>query len=435
MKSEDELGAKQEGLQSAAMGAAPQAASRLAALAVSNAALDAFVRVSDERGGPNAPGCAEYWRGFTYKPSTPIDESLDPFGPEYTAAQLDLYHELSGRSLDQAANEQTGFDLPLHVSSPNPYGPHDPAATAVHIQRLSRAITAARPHMGARMLDMGCGWGLSSEFAAYLGLDVTGVDINPSFVSLVNQRAALRGFRVKAVTAAFDDYIPDGTFDLILFYECLHHAVRPWAVIDRLAPSLAPGGAVVLAGEPINDAWRHWGMRLDPLSIYCVRKFGWFESGWSLGFIKSVFARAGMRVDADYDPAAGHTLVARPMSAGQAAVARAAQGCSATGWIVEADHLVLQGDGSLAIPFPDGADTATLDIRNYRGSAVALRIAHAGQTLFHGAVAPGSSAILIPRRAAVMQCDMQGEVWVPDAELGTGDCRSISVHLAGIRFS
>ena len=397
--------------------------------------LDAFVRISDEQGGPNSPGCSAYWRDFTYKSSVVVDETQDPFGPEYMAAQLDLYHELSGRTLDQVANEQTRFDMPAHVAAANPYGPYDPAAAALHTFRLARAIMTARPQFGGRVLDMGCGWGLSSEFAAYLGLNVTGVDINPDFVSLVNQRAALRGTPVRAVHSTFDDYVPDHTFDLILFYECLHHAVRPWAVIERLAGSLAPGGAMALAGEPINEAWRHWGMRLDPLSIYCVRKFGWFESGWSLEFIKSVFARADMRVEAEYDVTSGYTLVARPMSAIQAALARVAQGCSATGWTVELDHLVLQGSGSLAIPFPDGTDAATLDVRNYRGSTVALRITHAGQALFDGTVAPGGGVIAIPRLAAVMQCELQGEVWSPDAELGNGDRRRISVHLAGVDFT
>lgn len=404
-------------------------------MVITDAMLDAFVQASDERGGPNSPGCNAYWHGKTYQPSTLIDEALDPFGPEYMAAQLALYREVSGRSLDQVANEQTSFDLRYHIAAANPYGQHDPAATVMHIQRLSYAIRAARPHLGAQMLDMGCGWGLSSEFAAYLGLDVTGVDINPEFVSLVNQRAALRRFQVRAVNATFDDYVPDRAFDLILFYECLHHAVRPWAVVERLAPSLAPGGAMVLAGEPINEAWRHWGIRLDLLSVYCIRKFGWFESGWSLDFIKAVFARANMTVEASYDPAVGHTLVARAIPPQRAALARIAQDCSAAGWFVELDYLVLQDAGSLAIRFPDGASTATLDIVNYRGSAVALGIRHAGETLFHGALAPGASAVPLPRLADVMQCDLQGEVWTPDDELGNGDRRGISVHLAGIGFA
>jgi len=31
--------------------------------------------------------------------------------------------------------------------------------------------------------------------------------------------------------------------------------------------------------------------------------------------------------------------------------------------------------------------------------------------------------------------DLQGEVWVPDDELGNGDRRGISIHLAGIGFA
>lgn len=67
--------------------------------------------------------------------------------------------------------------------------------------------------------------------------------------------------------------------------------------------------------------------------------------------------------------------------------------------------------------------------------AVALRITHAGRALFDGMVTPGGGAIAIPRLAAVMQCDLQGEVWISDVELGNGDRYSISVHLAGVDFT
>lgn len=187
------------------------------------------------------------------------------------------------------------------------------------------------------------------------------------------------GLQVKAVQATFDDYVPDRPCDLILFYECLHHAVRPWEVVDRLASSLAADGAIVLAGEPVNEIWwPHWGIRLDPMSIYCIRKFGWFESGWSIGFISKVFARSGMSVEASYDASLGYALVARKLAgvqsaAGRAALARIAPWCSPTGWFAEADHLVLRGKGLLTIPFPKGAKHVVLKIRNYRASPVALK--------------------------------------------------------------
>ena len=132
--------------------------------------LDAFVRASDRRGGPGAPACQTFWRDITYKPSAILTDGLDPFGPEYMEMQLTLYRELSGRDLDQASNEMTSFDLTAHIDAANPYG-IAPADAALHLRRLSRAIQAAQPQLGAHMLDMGCGWGLSSEVGAYLGLE------------------------------------------------------------------------------------------------------------------------------------------------------------------------------------------------------------------------------------------------------------------------
>ncbi len=403
--------------------------------------LDAFVRASDRRGGPNAPACDAFWRNVTYQPTVVLQDGLDPFGPEYMDVQLALYREISGRHLDQASNEMTSFDLATHVAAANPYGAYAPAAAALHLRRLSRAIEAAEPQMGAHMLDMGCGWGLSSEVAAYLGLDVTGVDINPDFVALVNRRAVARGLKIKAVQGAFDDYVPDRLCDVVLFYECLHHAVRPWEVIERLSASLTTEGAFVLAGEPINEVWwPHWGMRLDPLSIYCIRKFGWFESGWSLAFITSVFERAGMGVEARDDANLGYVIVAKrrasvQIEASRAALAQVAQGCSATGWLLEPDHLVLLGRGSLSISFPGSAEIALIDIQNFRVSPVPLRILYGDTALYDAAVQPGLTTVRVSRQAAVMRCDLDAEIWIPDEELGNGDLRGLSVHIFRLRVA
>ncbi|MBU6296156.1 MAG: methyltransferase domain-containing protein, partial [Planctomycetes bacterium] len=48
---------------------------------------------------------------------------------------------------------------------------------------------AANLPPGASILDMGCGWGLSSEAMAFSGASVTAVDINPQFVELIEKRA------------------------------------------------------------------------------------------------------------------------------------------------------------------------------------------------------------------------------------------------------
>ncbi len=173
---------------------------------------------------------------------------------------------------------------------------------ALHFARLSKMLRFARPPASARVLDMGCGWGLTTEFFGMLGCKVTAIDINASFVELVMERNKRLGYDVQAFQSAFDDVNVSGEFDLIVFYECLHHAVKPWEVISRLAPRLAPGGCLAFVGEPVNTFWwPHWGVRLDPISVYCIRKFGWFESGWSADFISECMTRAGLEVRIQHD--------------------------------------------------------------------------------------------------------------------------------------
>ena len=66
-------------------------------------------------------------------------------------------------------------------------------------------------------------------------------------------------------------------------------------MIARLRPKLRDDGVIAFAGEPMQTTWwRHWGLRLDPVSLFVARHHGWFESGWSHAFIRSCFAREGM---------------------------------------------------------------------------------------------------------------------------------------------
>ncbi|HWI84938.1 MAG TPA: class I SAM-dependent methyltransferase, partial [Sphingomonas sp.] len=255
-----------------------------------------------------------------YRSDIVVDQSLDPFGEDYVGQQLALYREMSGREFNQQSNEHTTFDVATHVAAINPYDHGSPGGLAQHIERLSRAIRFGAPPRGGRFLDMGCGWGLSSEVAAYCGLAVTAVDVNPDFVDLVNRRAERLGLNIAARQGEFDTFESDDRFAMILFYECFHHALRPWTLLARMARLLAPEGRIVLAGEPINSHWwTHWGLRLDPLSVYCIHKFGWLESGWSAEFLKSSFQRAGLSVQISDHPEGeiGFTVIGRRTTTGR----------------------------------------------------------------------------------------------------------------------
>ena len=407
-------------------------------LQIKESDLDAFVADSDRLGGPGSPACEAWWAGFSYIPTLQVDQSLDPFSEAYVDQQLALHVEMSGKAFDQAVNELAPFALEPHIQAVNPYNHPNPAELAMHVQRLSKAFRLAGVKLDDHLLDMGCGWGLSSEVAAYLGLRVTAVDINPNFVALVNARAERSGWRIKAVQSAFDDYKPVGGHDAVLFYECLHHAVRPWTLLQTMANNLSlPDGRLILAGEPFNTAWwKHWGLRLDALSVYCIRKFGWFESGWSLEFMEAVFARVGLRCEVHTDPdgVIGYTFIGIPARGVRQRMPDILAETPHENLPREQDAALLSGEGWFEAPFPEGSDRAWLEIANYRGKPITAIVRNGKIVVFKGEMSPGENRILLERRPGLNRIEIEAETWSPSEELGLPDDRHLSLHLTGIVF-
>jgi SAM-dependent methyltransferase len=280
---------------------------------LTNAALDQFMLEIDHLGGPDSPAAATSLREFTYQYLTAVDDNLDPYSDWYWQQQITLYREISGRDLDQSCNEFTEFDLEHHVVAVNSYASADPKRMAIHYARLGKLLMSASLPINARVLDLGCGWGLTSEFLATLGCRVTAVDINNNFVELVARRSLRFSYGIKTINSNFDDLDLQEKFDLILFYECLHHAIKPWELLQKVSGWLTLDGKIALGGEPIQSIWwRNWGLRLDGLSVYCMRKFGWFESGWSKEFIIGALTSCGLSVlyQEDTAPEVGPIIIA-----------------------------------------------------------------------------------------------------------------------------
>lgn len=260
--------------------------------------LDSFVAECDRLGGLGAPQCQPFLAEFQLRCDKEVDQSLDPFSDDYFDEQVELYSEIAGRDLNQETGEITPLDVDVHVGAISPYNSRDPKFLSKHTRAVLTCLMLADLAPGAAVLDAGSGWGLSSEALAGCGASVTAVDINPLFVELVRRRAERLSLPIEAVRAGFDTFASATAFDLLMFYECLHHSLKPWETLKHLGQFVKPDGKIIFAGEPVNAYWwKHWGLRLDPASVYCMRKFGWWESGWSLEFITRAFERAGFALD------------------------------------------------------------------------------------------------------------------------------------------
>ena len=265
---------------------------------VTKETLDEFVISSDKLGGPGSPRVQRLWENFKYVPTIEVNQEFDPYSNEYVNEQLALYKEIAGTTIDQYTTELTNFSLEQSTNSANPYGVTDITYVSDHVRSISNALHYAKAPDNASVLDMGCGWGLSSEILSYCGARVTAVDINPRFIELVNNRNKRFNFNISTAHSSFDDFTTTDMFDIVFFYECLHHSVDTWNVINKYKQFLKPNGSFVITGEPITNAyWKHWGLRLDPLSVYCIRKHGWFESGWSHDFLIDMLHRAKLAVE------------------------------------------------------------------------------------------------------------------------------------------
>jgi len=228
-----------------------------------------------------------------------IRQNHDPFSNQYAQQQDKLHNLITGRSSRETREITPGEDLSDALWHANPYAWDDHGFIAKY-QYLTacttRVISGAIRKRPLKILDMGCGRGLTTEILAQTGAHVTGFDIDPKWTSFSEGRARIRGFQINRVVGEFDNVSSCShdldQYDLILFCASLHHCEKPWLLLQALMEHLEPGGVIAFFEEPVNQIWwKHWGLRLDPESIYVMAKFGWLESGWSLDFIQVMAER------------------------------------------------------------------------------------------------------------------------------------------------
>jgi len=231
---------------------------------------------------------------------TKVDTLLDPFSDEYFQQQIALYTEIAGRFLNQASGELHPMNIEPLIGSANPLGSRDVASTGEQVRVISTMLAMACLKSEPRVLDMGAGQGLSSEIYAFSGCRVHAIDIDPVLGELSRRRAADRGLDILRSTMNFDDIVQleEAAYEAAFFYQSLHHCLKPWELIKALSTKIREDGVIVFSGEPIQTHWwPHWGVRLDHVSLFVARGHGWFESGFSHGFLSNCFARNGFRLD------------------------------------------------------------------------------------------------------------------------------------------
>lgn len=94
----------------------------------------------------------------------------------------------------------------------------------------------------ARILDMGCGTGLSTRLLARQGYDAVGVDLSPLFLAVEKQNDASANL---IVGDALRTPFPDETFEAVAAFEFIEHIPNVPALLDEIERLLKPGGCLL----------------------------------------------------------------------------------------------------------------------------------------------------------------------------------------------
>ena len=101
---------------------------------------------------------------------------------------------------------------------------------------------------GQTYLDVGCGNGAAAaHLAAALGLDVTGIDVDPEQIELARRASeGIRGVRFLMLDAT---HLPfgDATFDIVATNKTTHHIPTWDEALAEMLRVLRPGGYLVYA--------------------------------------------------------------------------------------------------------------------------------------------------------------------------------------------
>lgn len=120
-------------------------------------------------------------------------------------------------------------------------------------------LNAARPLLGARVLEIGCGTGASTVALAEQGAKVTGIDIDEPSLRVARQRCAAHGVECELVLAngaGARQFLEREPFDFVIFFACLEHMTHPERIeAMRETWRALPEGALWCVIETPNRLW------------------------------------------------------------------------------------------------------------------------------------------------------------------------------------
>lgn len=101
---------------------------------------------------------------------------------------------------------------------------------------------------GIRLLDVGCGGGLTAEPLARMGATVTGLDASAGAIDVAKGHAVSQGLNIDYHATSLETFLKKKPgFDAITAFELLEHVNHPGSFLKECRSFLRPGGVVLLS--------------------------------------------------------------------------------------------------------------------------------------------------------------------------------------------
>ncbi len=400
------------------------------------AEVDEKLREVEAAGAVSDDKMRQVFRSFKMNP--PVDLPHDPYSPEYAERQFELYRVISGRDSYEVDHEQSNF--PVDPNRPFPYYTESSETVGHQLMGVGYIIKTMALPPASSILELGAGWGNTTVALARMGYDVTAIDIDATFVGLIQARAEKFSLSIDARCGTFLEIGQLGrAFDAVLFYECFNHCSDHLLLLNKLADVLLPGGKVFFAAEPIDDSFPvPWGLRMDGESLWAIRANGWLELGFQQSYFVRMLHHLGWVSRKHVNPDSHLAVVFEATRANRfyrmstfdlppdEDVTWAIPDQTSTGNRYSGRHT--------RISLERGLDCAEVTIDATNASPIAIPFSvHHGQNLVTGIADPHSNLeIRVPYDPVAMELLIETKTWRPSELLGTADVREIGLGIRSI---
>jgi SAM-dependent methyltransferase len=151
-----------------------------------------------------------------------------------------------------------------------PFG-NSPRETARLLIDFGYVVQLLDLKAGSSLVELGCGSGWMTRFAARHGVHAAGYDISPEMIEIAREEAEREGVDAHFGAGDYEQLDLGRRFDACLLYDALHHSARPKLVLAAAHRALKPGGRFLLA-EP---NWKHRFQGREASDAYGVTELGY----------------------------------------------------------------------------------------------------------------------------------------------------------------